>query len=390
MPEQESKPNINQTEFDGVNFTLDFLADKPSGFDVKTENSMRRRQGKYGLRENLPGGLTPLPLTADQRNEASVRMKGEVEYVDKMVKAQIDKDNLGKLTHKERQPIYVDKFHSTQKVGLRNVRQEGNTLVFDTVNVPFQFHLGINRPEDSAESLELADPTVTSLVIETADNKIIVQHRSSRNSLYKNTWGASASGHFDRPQGDSAPGTLPLITSESIRDNAVKLEMNQEIGLEHDDIRDLRIVGFGTNKQAGHHEFYLFARSDMTGEQVQEKSEANARAKAKDQFDFNEKFFVIDSDANTIRKLLTEFVYPSPHVGVFTAAYYSQLLETMTTTEAKTKLKELENDVKANQKRMDDKVSAFNGSRGFDPSKTPQEQGFEPVEEALRSAGLIK
>ncbi len=389
MSEQETRAPIPSPEFDGGSFTIDFLSDSREGFDLKTDKSLPRRQGKYGLRDNPPGGLTPLPLTYDQHKKMENAMRGEVSYVNKMVDAKIKKDDLGDLSREQRQPIYMDRFHSTQKVGLRSVRQDGNTLVFDTVNVPFQFHLGINSPDDSPESLEMADPTVTSLVIETADKKMIVQHRSSRNSLYKNTWGASAAGHFDRPEGESIPGTLPPIGAEEVRNNAVKLEMNQEIGLDADDIQDLRIAGFGTNRQAGHHEFYLFAKSNLTGAQVQEKSEANAREKANDLFDFNEKFFVINADSESLKKLLTEFAYPTPHAGVFTAAYYSQLLETLSPAEAKAKLKELEAGIRANQKRIDQAVTEFDGSKRFDPAKTPEEQGFPPIEEALKSAGLL-
>lgn len=297
------------------------------------------------------------------------------------------------LTNDERSD-YMDSFHASQKVGIRNLSQEGNILTGDTVIVPFPFYRNVNSPEDSLEAIELADQANTALILATADSKLIVQHRSAKNTLYREIPGASVAGQFDRPKGKPPvePGTLPEITTDTIKLNAVD-EMETEIGLKTEDVGDIRITGFAKDNVAVHHEFLLFAKSNLTSGEIEVKAEENAAKQNRGEYDFDERFFVINGDANSIRKLLTEVKCPIPstHTAAFIAAWYSEMLETVSPAEAKLNLKLLEEDIKKNYQTIDLIVKAYDpDAKGFDPAKTPEEQGLPDIVSELQRTGLLE
>ncbi len=384
MSEQEVRESTpHQSEFDGGSFTIDFLADTPSGFEFKTRNSLRRRQGKY------PPG-TPLPISDEQIEKVKAGMIREVATAKK--KAGIAGAKPSEITPEQR-TSYMDAFRASQKVGLRNVAEQGNVLSADTVFVPFPFWRNINKPEESVESLEMANFVATALILRTADNKLVVQHRSTANTLYRDIPGASVAGQFDKPKGTPVRhGTLPEITTDSIKENVIK-EMEEEIGLLPQDIHDVRITGLATDKVAIHNEFLLFANAKLTAEEIERKAGENAARQNKGEYDFDEKFFVIKGDSDSIRKLLTEVKCPLPstHTAAFVAAWYSQLLGQTTPEEAKLELKTLEEGIKRNYQEIDLIVHASHPEmRGFDPEKTPQDQGLPDILSELKRTGLVE
>lgn len=394
MSEQEGPPLLEnrKPEFDGGSFTIDFLADSSSGFEFKTRNSLRRRQNKYGL-QDLPKGqksLPPLPISDEQKEKVKQGMIREVTRA--KIKSEIIDKEISEITPQKRES-YMDAFRASQKVGIRNVNQEGNTLMADTVFVPFPFYRNINSPEDSPESLEMAEPVATALILATADGKLILQHRSANNnSLYRDIPGASAAGQFDKPDGPHEPGTVPEITTDSIKANLLK-EMEEEIGLYPEDIYDFRITGLAKDKVAVHDEFLLFAKSKLTAEEVENKAGDAARVKNLGEYDFDEKFFVINGDPDSIKKLLTEVKCPLPstHTAAFVAAWYSEMLEHKPAEEVKLQLHDLGENIKRNYQEIDLIVRASNPeSKGFDPAKTPQEQGLPDIVSELKRTGLIE
>jgi len=400
MPEFQHKSGEAQSPekpvFDGGAFTIEFLAPNQGGFELVTRNSLRRRQGKY------PPGA-PLPWNQEQRGKVTPGIKRDVSYSKEL--SGIAEGEKPVPAHKRAR--YMEVYGSTQKVGVRNPEAKGNILEFDTVAVPFSFYRNISEPHETPESLELADPTGTALILFTEDGKMILQHRKkfdpetrTGNSLYGDVPGASAAGIMDRPKDkpSATAGTLPEITSESVKRNLSK-EMAEEIGLTEQDIEDLVITGLASDKTRIHKEFLLYAKTKLTVDQVRKKAEtAKGNEKPDGEHDFSEDFFVIDGSAEGLRKLLTEVKCPLPptHAAAFVAAGYNMVLENQGVEQAEQWRTGMEQEIQRNWTEIDEIVknyylehpealerNAGANPNGYDADFLPEDQGLPSLNSEL-------
>jgi hypothetical protein len=358
--------------FNGGSFTIDFLSASPSGFTIETRRSLLRHE---------PG--TPLPQAGRIRVERN----------------------------KEQQRFRVGSRFSP-KVGIRNPEQNGDILRFDIVPVTFPTYKAIRSPMDSQSVLAISQPTGTASALFTTEadgiNKLILQHRSPKNFFYGDIPGASIAGMFDGRLDATNRGRLVPIDSETIKGNNRK-EMYEELGLDAGDIIDVRITGVAHDNVIVHNEFLLFGVSPLSAVQIAEKAEARARAKKPgDEFDFDEKFFIIDGTPESIGVLLTQVRCPLPptHTATFVAAGYSLMLEREGIESANEWLQCLEIGVQGNYQTMDEMVALYwqqhadealihpqdkpaRNLNGYDPAYSPVEQGLPSITDELVRVYLI-
>lgn len=357
---------IQRPEFDGGTFTIDFLSDNPAGFKIRTRKSLPRHEPN-----------TPLPFAeriAHQREGEKKELR----------------------TGKEFKP----------KLGVRNIELQGNELIMDIMPVTFPTYLAISSPELSDAEKEISNPNGTALILLTTEDdgssKVVIQHRSAKNSMYGDIPGASAAGMLDGKLDLKGPnrGRLQPIDDVFIKRN-IDSEMHQEIGLQPGDISDLRITGFASDKRRVHNEFLLIAKTKLSSKDL------DFRSGIGDYFRFSEKFFTIDGTPEAIETLLTQVKCPLPptHAAAFIAAAYSMILEAKGVNEAERWKRRMEENVKRNYQEIDEAVREYYIENpyevknvperkparkldGYEPAYGPQEQGIPSLESELERVGL--
>lgn len=359
-------------EFDGGNFIIEFLSPSPEGFEIQTRQSLLR---------HAPN--TPLP-------EAK--------------RIRIERD-------KEPKKLRVGPGFKPM-VGLRNAKQHGNILSFDIQPVTFPTYKAISNPLETAESLAVSDPTGTASALLTTEangaHKIILQHRSPKNFFYGDVPGASIAGMFSGQLDSVNRGRLAPIDTDTVKDNN-RREMFEELGLEDQDIIDVRITGVAKDKVRIHKEFLLSGRSPLSAEQIGQKAEAYAKTKKPDaDYDFAEKFFVIDGTPEAIEKLLSRVKCPLPptHTATFVAAGYLMVIEQSGLDAANVWKQRLEPAVQTNYREMDEQVATHwkhypekakmrlenksaHNLQAYDPAYKPSDQGLPELTDELIRVGLI-
>ncbi|MBP9839218.1 MAG: hypothetical protein KBC84_10980, partial [Proteobacteria bacterium] len=287
--------------------------------------------------------------------------------------------------------------------------------------ISYPLYAVASSPEDSPESLDLGAVTGTAAIITTSDNKLILQHRSAKNSPYGDMPGASFAGMLDgeflrktdpTTGKELRTGKLRPVTDKEIKESSVT-EMQQEIALNEDDISEFRIVGEARDHVREHDEFLLLARTSLTAQEVAEKALHAPRTRKKlddhGDFHFEENFIKIDATPEAIATLLTEVKCPLPptHAAAFIAAGYNLLIEQQGKTAADNWKNEMEIKIKNNYETMNQRVQEYyrlnpteldnnkpgkpkRNPQAYEPYYTPQEQGLPALESELLRTGLIK
>lgn len=446
LTQHEKETKKTTPEFDAGFFAINYFSTSPEGFTVQTRNSLSRRDNASG--KSYP---THLALSSEQQAQLRKGMAQEVQFALPRDLSQEQKDNVKSMfnlideaaTLKANDEIdsnYHDKLFKLQtlrrtvhpllkehnltehlgvKVGVRNLTKEGNTLMMDLRPISYPMYAVASSPEDKPETLDLGAVTGTAAILTTADNKIILQHRSAKNSPYGDMPGASFAGmldgtllrELDQKTGKitKRTGKVVPITDTDIKKSAEE-EMHQEIGLQLDDV-STRIVGEARDHIREHDEFLLLAKTKLTAKEIAEKAKNAPRtAKKKDErgdFHFEENFITIDATPQAIETLLTEVRCPLPptHAAAFAAAGYSMLLELKGTKEANMWRQSMQDKIKQNYEQMNQIVTDYykqhpealkqtkegkppRNPQGYEPFYTPQEQGLPSLESELERTGL--
>lgn len=357
-----------QPEFDGGTFVINYLSKSPEGFSVQSVNALRRHEPN-----------TPLP----QARRIMQKRKGEKKDL-----------RIGE--------------HFTPKLGVRNVTREGDTLFIDTKLVTFPTFMAINNPTESAESLDVSNPTGTALILLTTEpdgkHKMVFQHRSEKNRLYGDIPGASVAGYLDAvmDRRRERRGTSQDVTTETIKRNIIR-EMGEEIGLSGNEITNLAITGLAADKVKIHNEFLLLGTTSLSAEQL------GTRIGDGDYFKFSEKFFTVDSSSENIEKLLTQVKCPLPHThtAAFLAAGYLMEIRGRGIEAADEWKKRVTEGVKRNYQEIDNLVKTYyqenpdelnnipdgkpvRNPNGYEPAYLPTEQGLPDVVSELKRVGLLQ
>ena len=422
MPEEakvthELSPQ-KKPEFDGGSFTIEYLSSSPNGFEVITDKSGRRRDNVTPLTR------TPLPLNPEQREQLRIAMADQMKFahgdkaklaLDRLREAQEKGETTKQLyeDYEKKRTIYSER--SVGIIGLRNIRQQDNTLIVDIKPGDFITYKEFSRPESSTELLEMAVISGTSMVLVTKDERLIVQLRSPRNKLHADVPAASAAGYLDgkfyrSSKAGSATqerGTFRSIDTDFVKQNIIK-EANEELGLDKEDFSNLTIVGLIREKVQIHDGFLLLATSTLSAEELREKSRnANMNIKPSDE-EFYEKFVDIPATPDAILTLLTEVKCPVPpdHIALFVIVGYSMILKEQGLEQANKWKDQMEISVRKNYLEINQLVERYyqdhpnelnnvpqgkppRNPHGYEPAYLPQEQGLPDVVSELQRVGLI-
>ena len=370
MAENSSEiPHPSETSEVVLNtFEIKFLSDSPEGFTATTRQNLRRHEPN-----------TPMP----------------------------EAQRIAKVRAGERKDLRIGE-HFYPKVGLRDIRQNGNELSFDVMPVTFPTYIAIRKPHESLENLHVSNPAATSMVLLTTEtggsHKLVFQHRSPKNRLYGDIPGSSIAGYLDAKLDRTREGRgkiLPL-TTDDIKANIVK-EANEEIGIKPEEITELSITGIASDKQEIHDEFLLMGTTSLSSRDLAK------RVGSGDYFKFSEKFFTMDATPENIEILLTQVKCPLPptHTATFLAAGYSMVIKERGLDEAIKWKDRVSEGINRNYKEIDTIVQRYyqenpqelnnipdkkppRKPNGYDASYLPQEQGLPDAISEFERTGLIK
>lgn len=293
--------------------------------------------------------------------------------------------------------------------GIRNVRRDlknPNKIVLDTR--PVHFSMGIFASPDARPELqEISSNSSSTMILETADGKAILQYRHLKNVGWPHTPAASASGYMDDipfRQKKDADGNVvasnerrklrPLNTKD-IKDNALR-ELNEELGIKAVDSNgnvliedeDISIAALVHERTPVHDEFLIMAKTKLTAEEVIAQSEHSIKnEKLPNPADFREKYYVIDSDPETIFKLITQSRCPLPtaHSAAWITKGYQKMLERGNISEAERWKKLAEVKVAKNY----DAIDRLSTEGKYSSRITPEENGVPTFDSEMRRLGII-
>ncbi|MBP6882645.1 MAG: hypothetical protein KBC15_03785 [Candidatus Levybacteria bacterium] len=398
--------------FDGGKFTIEFLTSDPNGLEVKTVESLYRRdRGKDGK------PLHDLSMTDDEKESLRVGMKAEIDrfgydkdfprealdpktsplayhreigpetstnflknWINKLAHAQIERD----LVKTRRGLVEGAQIWTTLgvKVGIEDPQLVGNVLNIKTRAVSFPAYNKLSKPDMNPELENIASASGVSAIIKTVDNKFILQHRAeferledgkiTGNASFAGVPGASAAGYFDAlmdhdrtrvtADGKKVPdrGRLKPVATTDIRAGLVK-EAHEELNLEDNSLTSYKIVGLAHDNLKPHHEFLFLGETLLTFEQIKEKARSARKNQKLSQQDFEEKFVAIDATPKAIETLLTQVECPVPptHSAAFLAAGYALVLKSEGLTKAQDWMSMMNIKIKENTARIDQKVRDF-------------------------------
>lgn len=391
---QPRHPEI-QPIVDAGAFTILAAVKKPGeSLHVVTDQSLRRR--------DFP---SPFPLNETQTEVLKNAMKGEIGFVQKRkVPA------LLKSEGREGEAVTTRDYARSMspKVGIRNIRQENETLRIDIRPVTFPVYSElVNRGEEEKGLLDFGEATGTAAAIFTRDGKLIVQFRGKNNRVYGNIPGASAAGMLDGqfdetidPNGKRhGTGTLKPIDDVFITSNLTK-EAEEELKVKKDDL-DTKIVGIAHDEIKPHHEFMLAATIDKTAEEL---AEEGLIPDEEGGHDFKERYFTIDGTPEAINTLLARVRCPLPttHAAVFLMAGYEKMLERngfeaadewlkITAEGIKHNYEEIDRIVQMQYEQFPDQIEGKprRSKVGYDANYPPEQQGLPSLLDELKRTELI-
>jgi 8-oxo-dGTP pyrophosphatase MutT (NUDIX family) len=418
-------------EIEGV-FSIEALTSRPEGLQA-----MGRGATRAALLEGKPRVTFDSPEQAAVyrkalENEANFNNVGAFREARDQLKGVIDagadEETIAEYTaEKDRQwDIYRSK---GQKVGVRNATIEDGVITFDAIKVPYPAYLKFAHTEASPELSSLVETSGVAMPVTTADGRLVLQHRAVTkhrmltggktrgNGLYADIPGASVAGMLDAtvdPNGRNKPQT---VDTDFVKEAILK-EASEELGLESEQMKDVRIVGLSKDLQKPHDEFLLLAKTDLTASELYEASRQSKRNKNLGDADFEEHFIDIDATPKAIETLLTEVKSPLPptHAAAMLAAGYLMVLETTpedgrdaleVATEWRDRVskKVAENYAAINQRvasyyekfpevtghvpeRYWSKAIPARNTSGYSAAYTPQEQGLPDFEDEMVRVGL--
>jgi hypothetical protein len=401
MP-KEIQPQVESQEapkpvFDAGIFTITNIATSDEGLKIQNSQQLTRRD------EN-----SPIPFTGERRpntGEAKVledAMRKELKFTGGITaKEELDKLRQGQPNEYEaKRQEYVSKMRKV-KVGIRHIKQDGNTVTIDTRPVPFPVYdtLATRETSNRPGLMDYSEATGTAAVLLTKDGKAILQYRSKTNGNYGNIPGASAAGMLDGELDPEKKGTLKPLTESSIEANLVK-EATEELKVKKEDFK-VNIVGIAHDGNKPHHEFMLTGLIDKTSAELAENGLIPDEVEG---HDFRERFIAIDATPDAFEKLLGEVRCPLPptHAAVYFMTGLKLARQKYGSSYARTWGERVSQAVKKNYALIDktvidnyDKFPAQIEGKpprskiGYDPQYFPEEQGLPSLLEELKRTNLI-
>lgn len=422
--EQSPEKGITQPAFEVSGLVrISHLSPHPQGFIFQTRNV-------FPLHTDIDRTHFPLPSPKVTGDETSLRQKARTEMRNEVDTAleKVGIENPQKLTPQQlhervkqltpqQRADYLQAILSTRKAGFRDIEVSDNTITTDVKSPFYRMYRVFDNPSFPKEALEFANPAAVAMVVITADNKLILQHRApfsenpqtgktTGNFFYGGIPGASAAGHFDAPKGDKGTGKPGKVTTETVAAMALK-EAREEIGLTSDDVASVAIAGLAEDLIKKHDELLLVARSNKTLSQIKENKIPEETATS--EYDFSEKFFAIDATPESIESLLTRVQCPLPptHLAAFFAAGYNIAIEKYGQEKANIWRKKVQRSVEENYRQIDARVIAYwqeypgkatvhpskrpvHNIFGYDPAYAPEEQGLPSLQSELERTELME
>lgn len=428
-PDIAPAPQPDGEQFETNEFSILHLAQNEGGFDFRTNDTLGRT-----------GALTPeehLVLSDPEKSQLKGAMAGEMKFAKSQIVEDARRawrDALAANEPAER----VEELHQTflgerekyfqkgKKIGFRAINREGDTLSADVQIVSFPVFNTFAYPNTSAEMGKLSTGGGTAMMVRTKDNRILVQHRAVQtvnldkpgvvrgNATFGDVPGASAGGWQDASlKGEGrTPGTPDPLSAEDIKSGAMR-EVAEELGLDRKDLSKARIVGIARDKVRPADVFLMLADSDLTANELKQRSKESALNKGNGDADFEEKFIDIDGSAEAIETLLTEVRCPIPpaHAANLLASGYYLVLQEQGQEAADIWKNEMHSKIVENYRNINQMVSDFydkfpeafiqvperyigkgvprRNSVGYEPAYTPEEQGLPTFEDEMVRVGLM-
>jgi hypothetical protein len=199
--------------------------------------------------------------------------------------------------------------HGIGKLGLRNIEISGSQITADHLIVPHPAYACFS--EDKNQRLrEFGSVLGAAVVLVTADDKLIIQHRNPKNRVYGDVPGASIAGLVDAtPEVTEPIDLLPLIQRHILS------EGQEEIGLSSSVTDSFELTSIQIDKIALHHELTFSSKTSLTSNEIILNAIQNSHRD--DAASFRENIVVLDATPLVIERLLTENKSPFPmtHAG---------------------------------------------------------------------------
>ena len=426
MAEAELTPGLEgQPVFDAGAFTILYAVDFPGqSFHLSTDISRRRlddgkktdlSRGESSQAELLQEGMID-DFAFALRRVLAPDEKEALEAMREVRREAVDRSFREELFTTERDYLVVRLKESginparvwRPKIGIRNIRQEGNTLFVDTRPVSYPVYSGlVNRGEEELDLLNLGESTGIAAALFTSDGMLIVQYRGPKNNVYGNVPGASVAGlldgEFDEIVDEKgkrhATGTLKPIDNEYVIRN-IRKEAQEELKVAGDDIQT-NLVAVSHDEIKPHHELIFMATINKTSDEL---AEEGLIPDEEGGHDFKERYFAIDGTPAAIATLLTEVHCPLPatHSAAFFMAGYEEVIKRDGLAAAKEWARKTAIAIGANYEHIDqlardfyDRYPVQAGARpirsrsGYDANYLPEEQGLPNLLDELKRTGLV-
>lgn len=415
MVERSISPEqtISKPEFDGGAFAISHFAPTPEGFTFRTRRTIRRTDG------DASNHLTP-----DDKMRLRSAMQGELRF-NGVTEVQNARNAWRYGDGSEEDFLQAREAYQKKgkKLTLRNIELDGSTIHADVGYVSFPVYNLFANIEESNGLVDLSANAAAAMILRSADNKLVIQHRAVAkqrlseekmargNAQFCDVPGASVAGMLDAVPGEEK-GKPKAVDTQSILDHIYK-ETGEELGLDRADLKNVRIMGIARDNVKIHDELLLVTDSHLTAGEITEKSRNSKRNKNLGEADFEEKYITIGGSSDNIKTLLTNSLCPLPptHAAALITYGYTAMLEEQGKEQADIWKGEVEKGVKENYQRIDDTVKKFYDTypqallqiperfwdktppkrklHRYDPAYTPEEQGLPNFEDEMVRMGLM-
>ena len=311
--------------------------------------------------------------------------------------------------HRQNEVTYrqIHKLPFVPRVVLRDVHQEGNTLIVNTEPASFttiKAQQDVQKFPKKSPELEQAMFTGIGGIVQTDEGagkigRLIFQKRSEKNRPWGGvpgaSWGAYFGGSLVRDD-SSKRGMLREFSEKDVIAEGNNVARH-ELGIDGGNIIESSIIGLARMNTTKHHHYQFIQFSKVN--QSYEELASHRHSPDSSQY-FEEKFSSIPATTTAIETLLTKVETPLPHAHAasFIAVGYLFELERKGKTRADHWKARMERKMRSYYAKIDRKVrgsapifSIFGqkqtpGERDYseyDPYFTPQAQGLVPQEQAL-------